>query len=34
MDNGKERAIRELLGVINYAAAAVIVLQESGDAVE
>lgn len=34
MGNGKERAIRELLGVINYAAAAVIVLQESGDAVE
>ena len=28
MDNGKERAIRELLGVINYAAAAIIVLQE------
>lgn len=28
MDNGTERAIRELLGVINYAAAAIIVLQE------
>ena len=28
MDNGKERAVRELLGVINYAAAAIIVLQE------
>ena len=28
MDNGRERAIRELLGVINYAAAAIIVLQE------
>ena len=34
MDNGTERAIRELLGVINYAAAAIIVLQESGNAVE
>ena len=28
LDNGKERAVRELLGVINYAAAAIIVLQE------
>ena len=28
MDNGKERAVRELLGVINYAASAIIVLQE------
>ena len=28
MDHGKERAVRELLGVINYAAAAIIVLQE------
>lgn len=28
MDNGKERAVRELLGVINYAAAAILVLQE------
>jgi hypothetical protein len=34
MDNGKERAIRELLGVMNYAAAAIIVLQEGGNAVE
>lgn len=34
MDNGKERAVRELLGVINYAAAAIIVLQEGKDAVE
>ena len=34
MDNGKERAIRELLGVINYAAAAVLVIKEGGDAVE
>ena len=28
LDNGKERAVRELLGVINYAASAIIVLQE------
>lgn len=34
MDNGKERAIRELLGVINYAAAAILVIKEGGDAVE
>lgn len=34
MDNGTERAIRELLGVINYAAAAILVIKEGGDAVE
>jgi len=34
MDNGRERAIRELLGVINYAAAAILVIKEGGDAVE
>ena len=28
MDDGKARAVRELLGVINYAAAAILVLQE------
>lgn len=28
MVNGKERAVRELLGVINYAAAAILVIQE------
>ena len=28
MDNGRERAIRELLGVINYAAAAILVIKE------
>ena len=28
MDNGTERAIRELLGVINYAAAAILVIKE------
>ena len=34
MNNGTERAIRELLGVINYAAAAILVIKEGGDAVE
>lgn len=29
MDNPKERAVRELLGMINYAAAAIIVIEES-----
>lgn len=33
MDNGRERAIRELLGVINYAAAAILVIKECGDSV-
>jgi hypothetical protein len=31
MDDGKARAVRELLGVINYAAAAILVLQEGKD---
>jgi hypothetical protein len=31
MDDGKARAVRELLGVINYAAAAILVLQEGMD---
>jgi hypothetical protein len=34
MDDGKARAVRELLGVINYAAAAIIVLQEGSDGME